>query len=253
MKFQRLASSAILLLTLFCATKSLTAQDAISVDKNQDDYLDQYEPQERVRLNIDLSDQDLNQLKRDGRLRMRIPEYYKNRVAAILLRHVDTYRTEKVRVSGEPQVIEDASQVRIGELMVERLRYQPIEFRVFEKNFSEVEICYIAEPQTKIFVADEDQGLTREEYQIQIMDRFHLNAKISKFDKLKLETAFGVYTIRWEDVARIQFGEFGTASAKLFLDDGSAVSGRLEIETLDIKTRWGKITIPANDLSSISR
>lgn len=218
-----------------------------------DEYLDQFEPPERFRLNIDLNDQDLDQLERDGRLRMRIPEYYNNKVSAILLRHVDSYLSEKVRVSGEPKVVENASQVRIGELMVERLRYQPIEFRVFEKNFNEVEICYISEPQTKVFVAGEDQNLTREEYQVQIMNRFQLNAKISKFDQLKLETDFGVYTIRWEDISRIQFGGSGENSAKLFLNDGSAVSGRLEIEALDIKTRWGKITIPANDLSAISR
>lgn len=208
---------------------------------------------ERVRLTVDLSDQDLEQLRMDGRLRLRIPENYRNRIAAILLRYVDTYIHEKVRVSGEPKVSDNISQVRLGELMVERLRYQPIEFRVFEKNFNEVEIHYVAEPEVRIFVADDDQNLTRDEYQVQIVNRLKLNAKISKLEQLKLKSALGEFTIPWSDVDQVKFGDMGAASAKLFLKDGSALSGHLDIETLDIKTRWGKITIPAHDLSLISR
>lgn len=216
-------------------------------------YLDPFESSNRVRLNIDLSDQDLAELKTRGRLQLRIPEYYENRVAAILLRHVDSYSNEKVRVDGEPRVMDDVSHVQMGELMVERLRYQPIEYRVFEKNFTYVEICFIEESQAKVFVADNDQSLTRDEYQIQIANRFNVNAKISKRNEIILNTSFGTHRVPWTRIDRIQFASSEVASAKLFLTDGSAVSGHLELEKLDLKTRWGKITIPAHDLRSISR
>lgn len=253
MNFQRLANSIIFIFFLLCPLSGVAQESELEQEQDATESIEKFKPLKRFRLKIDLSNQDLEQLKRDGRLRLRIPEFYENSVAAILLQHVDTYMTEKVRVSGEPKVVDDASQIRMDELMLERLQYQPIEFRVFEKNFSTVEICYIAEPQARVFVANEDDGLTREAYQIQIRNRLNLHAKISQLEKLKLNTDYGAYTINWSDVQQIQFGEFGTASAKLFLKDGSAVSGHLEIETLDIKTRWGKITIPANDLNSISR
>lgn len=251
--FQHLANSALLALSILLLPACLVGQEDEKKPDDETEQVETFTGPERFRLNIDLCDRDLDQLQRDGRLRLRIPEFYKNRVAAILLRHVDTYLKEKVRVSGEPLVVDHASQVRMDELMLERLRFQPIEYRVFEKNFTEVEICYVDEPQTRIYVADDDSNLTPEAYQIQISNRLNLHAKISKLDQLKLTTAYGTYDVKWVDIEQVQFGEFGTASAKLFFKDGSAVSGHLEIETLDIKTRWGKITIPANDLSLISR
>lgn len=256
MKFRHLSYSIIFALSTFFVFDSVNAQEQPFEQDGLEDVSPEFERPgrvKRVRLTVDLTQQDLAQLRRDGRLRLRIPEFYYNRVAAILLRYVDTYVNEKVRVSGEPKVFEDVSQVRLDELMVERLQYQPIEFRVFEKNFTEVEIHYVAEPLTRIYVADDDQELTREEYQVQIMNRLSLNAKISRMDQLKLNSDLGEFTIPWSKVDKVQFGELGAATAKLFLKDGSAVSGQLEIEALDIKTRWGKITIPANDLSLISR
>jgi len=125
-----------------------------------------------------LTDEDLNNLEHVGKLSMRIPEFFHNRVAAIQLRYVDTYLEEKVRVTGEPTIIEGSSHLTVDGLLLERLRFQPVEIRVFEKNFTRVQINY-EETDEPIFVAGDNEGFTESEYGIQIANRFRLTSRIS--------------------------------------------------------------------------
>ena len=232
---------AFLILTLTCFARSTFAQ-ADSQQTARDT--------ERVRLKIDLTDEDLNNLENVGRLRMRIPEYFKNRVAAIQLRYVDTYLEKKVRVTGEPAISDDIAHLTIDGLLLERVRFQPVEIRVFEKNFSSVQINY-EESEDPAFVDEANEGFTDQEFVIQIANRFSLRARIGLDSGLNLASDIGKVQIGWNDIDQISFAEDEAQKATVNLKTGDVLTGLLDLSDLEIKTKWGQVTIPMADIRTI--
>lgn len=232
----------ILILILTCFSRSAFAQSN-SQKTTQDT--------ERVRLKIDLTDEDLRNLEHAGRLRMRIPEYFKNRVAAIQLRYVDTYLERKVRVTGEPAISEDIAHLTIDGLLLERVRFQPVEIRVFEKNFSQVQINYEESEEDPAFVAEANEGFTEQEYDIQIAGRFNLIARISLEGRLSLASNIGKVQINWNDIDKMTFIENEELKATVNLKTGDILTGLVDLSDLRIKTKWGQVTIPMDDISVI--
>ncbi len=227
----------------------LFASDAISWQQDLVEEGSAFSVDDPVRLTIDVTSEDLQRLQRDGRLQMRVHDFFEGRIAAILLRFNDPLMDKKVRVAGELEVNEKTCRVPVSQLMVERLLIQPIEFRVFVKDFSQVEILLVnEEPQDSYHQIE--AGITREEYDIRIGNRI-LQARISELDALMVTTDFGELKIPWDQVQSLKFGNRGLA--KVRVRNGTVVTGQLDLKELDMMTRWGRIKVPTDDLTIISR
>ncbi len=216
----------------------------------QSDSEAQARDRERVRLKIDLTDDDLRNLEHVGKLSMDIPKYFQNRVAAIQLRYVDTYSEERVRVIGEPAILSGASHLTVDSQLLERIRFQPVEVRVFEKNFTRVQINY-EESSEPNFVTGDNEGFTELEYGIQVADRFLLKARIGLENKLSLASDIGKVQIDWNDIERLEFARGEELKATVDMKTGDKLSGLVDLSDLTIKTRWGLVTVPIGDISMI--
>ena len=205
---------------------------------------------ELVRLRLDLTDEDLRNLEHVGQLQMRIPDYFKNRVAAIQLRYVGTYLEKKIRVSGEPTTSEDITHLTVDDILMERIRFQPVEYRVFEKNFSRVQINY-EESEDPVFVADANEGFTDQEFGIHIADRLRLTARISLESKLNFASDLGNIQIGWNDIDQMTFAADEALKATVHLKTGDILTGLVDLSELTIKTKWGQVTIPMDDIRTI--
>ena len=205
---------------------------------------------ELVRLRLDLTDEDLRNLEHVGRLQMRIPEYFKNRVAAIQLRYVDTYLEKKIRVDGEPTTNKDIVHLTVDDILLERIRFQPVEYRVFEKNFSRVQINH-EESEDPVFVANANEGFTDQEFGIRIADRLRLTARISLESKLNFASDLGNIQIGWNDIDEMTFAADEALKATVNLKTGDILTGFIDLSELTIKTKWGHATIPVDDIRTI--
>ena len=99
------------------------------------------------------------------------------------------------------------------------------------------------------------QGFAQDDlrvFYVKVARGTELSGQIVEISEFKVKTEFGDVTIPIEKVEGIKLDADGQGSAVLAFTNGDMVTGKIEMEKLELKTNWGKAHINTDTIDSIS-
>ena len=204
-----------------------------------------------------LSDEQINRLRTTGTLSTSVPPRFVNRVRAIRFKKASSFRSDSLRVVGAKTEKNDRlMSVEIDNSVLERLAYQPVDLQVFESGYDVVQLKFnplgfVAGKLPEEFQPVVDQAQTPYMY-ARINSQRGIYGSLENFENLAIKTQFGKVSVPSAEIAGIRFNDGNSKSVFVVLKKGDGFSGEIDLETITIKSRWGKQILKLSELESLT-
>ena len=89
-------------------------------------------------------------------------------------------------------------------------------------------------------------------FYVKVTKGTQLSGQILEMSEIKAQTEFGEVTIPVEKIEGMKMDADGKGSTVIAFTNGDMVTGRIELDKLQLKTNWGKAHINSDAIDSIS-
>lgn len=110
-----------------------------------------------------------------------------------------------------------------------------------------IAMCFVALSFSTVIGQDSDRI-----FYVKVNKSTELQGQIVEVTELKVSTSFGEVDIPFEKVEAIKMRAGGDGTAVIAFINGDMVTGKIQMDELQIKTSWGKAYINADSIDSIA-
>ena len=209
---------------------------------------------DQVSLAIRLSENEIDGLRKDGMLKAKVPSNMVNRVAAVKFRSSQTMLPEARQLKTNVEKVGENLLVDIDESVIDRLELQPIEIPVQPSGFTNLVIRY--KPNVELIPTPEDAQTEAETDSGFIVIRFKNKkstiAQVRSFQELKIDSDLGKISLPVEKLLGVKFQSETENGVFVILENGDSISGKVDLASITLKTRWGDQAVKLKDLDYIT-
>ncbi|MFK7769777.1 MAG: hypothetical protein AB8B55_21395 [Mariniblastus sp.] len=212
---------------------------------------DQEQSKEPVVLVVKLNLSEIRCLKETGVLQTTLPALLRNRVREIRIEAQTSFLKQAHKVQVKTDKRNRIVSVALDDEMLDRLDYQPIEFKIYESNFDRVALVYKASQNRGRAVA---RAIADSDLFVRIDDQRGAVGAMVKPEKPQFKTSFGTVDIAWKQIAGIRFNadDNSAESVVVTLKKGDVFSATIDWKKLAVKTRWGIKELEVHQLESVT-
>jgi len=190
-------------------------------------------------------------------LSTRIPPNLVNRVGKIRLKRSRSFLSRSLKVVGaQTEKKNGLVSVEIDNTILERLAYQPVEMSIYESGFNQVQLKFnpLGSVAGKLPAeAQSPADLQAGPYMfVRIDSKRGIYGLIKNFETLSIETQFGKVQIPTSELAGIRLNDGGVNKAFVVLKKGDFFTGKIDMETITVQSRWGDKEINLREVESFT-
>lgn len=203
---------------------------------------------------VKLTDQQIQQMKVAGAIQTRVPRPLVGKVAAIKLVHASPFLRESISIEPTTTRRQTVLETTVDESVIDRLAYQPVEFKVYDSGFNTLLIRYIPvvamlnEPKNGLNIGFDDSPLMM----IRLSGDRSILGYLDGLKTISVNGEVGKVSLATDKIAGMKFHIGDKDQAFVVLNSGDELTVNVDLEKVTILSRWGKTEVPVEDLDSIT-
>lgn len=245
-------SAMLLLISGLCSFASAQSnlKDPVDSDLGTGEY--EYRPNpDRIRLKSTISEELAQQLKSGNPVSVRVPGDTPQIISALIIRKSEFYKPRLLSLRPFTRVEEGNLIIPIPIEVIDRLDYQPVEFKIYQSNVKQATLVPVHDP-------DHDYSLATREIEPDFFVRLKPNNGVAvafeNLNSFKLENELFKVEFPFFEIEGIFFDDRQEYNASVVLRNGDVISGKHSWpEQVKFETPWGKEKIEMDQVVSVTR
>ena len=211
---------------------------------------------------VTLDQQRVNSLLVNRVLKTKVNPNLINKIEAVRFQAPTSFLDDPIYIDPKTDKRNRALATIIDQTVLDRLEYQPVEMKIYDSNFSSV-VVVLAQPKKNAIQSIPDQLAKPPQgpndsrpFFVRINSRRGISGTIKNIQAIEIKTDFGEIELPLIQVRGIRFksveGNKESTNAFVVLRNGDTLSGKISLDTLEIKSRWGERELKVREIESLT-
>lgn len=200
---------------------------------------------------LTLQDDNLATLIDTGRVEIEIPTQLINNVESVIIKRPLYFKEKRATGYGDTALNGRKLQVKIGNSVIERIDYQPVELKIYESNFTSVVLRYVGyAPSIGNGKVPGDPATDSPLLTVNLNSGKGIRGRIRGMKSLNIDSTLGKINVPFSRAAKIDVRKSGELIVEM--SNGDRISGSVDGGEIQLLNRWGTETIQMSEISSLT-